>query len=149
MTDPVLVLLPDCCGGCRFWRPAYRSVALKAGCHIHGPTVMPFVGGDRSGVWPDTWANDWCGEHQARRPEVHDSRDGENAPWSADHSPDPCPGSCRSPCGSSQCRDQRRCIRMDQWATRHGMMPCELGTEPPEVTQARWDSYKTFRTGHP
>lgn len=70
MFDPVLVLLPDCCGGCRFWRPADRSVALKAGCHVHGPTVMPFVGGDKSGFWPDTWATDWCGEHQARRPKL-------------------------------------------------------------------------------
>ncbi len=57
MTEPVLVLLPDCCGGCRFIHPKAAITAGWAGM------VFPCR---RFPVEVAKTRHDWCGEYEPR-----------------------------------------------------------------------------------
>lgn len=52
-------MTPRSCGGCRYWNP--DGTRQTGECRIHPPVVHPLRPSD--GVWPETAAGDWCGQH--------------------------------------------------------------------------------------
>ena len=59
----------DMCYDCRFW--AATGLAPSQGkCHRRAPLPSARTGGETvEVVWPQTMANDWCGEFEKHQPE--------------------------------------------------------------------------------
>lgn len=58
--------MADTCNTCRFWARRYSGVGM---CRRFPPVSLPSLAGTWPGdstrtVFPQTAANDWCGEHQ-------------------------------------------------------------------------------------
>lgn len=64
------------CETCRFWRRLDGEEVLdgQGECRRHAPSPTLEIRDDGYGaLWPETWDEDWCGEHEPATPAVPSS----------------------------------------------------------------------------
>jgi hypothetical protein len=59
--------VPIACGSCAYWDPLSINEGDLGYCRRHAPLVGKMRNETFQTVWPETFDDDWCGEHQARR----------------------------------------------------------------------------------